>query len=55
MPNSTRVLVVANLGDAPAAGLVLRARSATPGGAFRYAALDLPAHAVQTLTWEDAA
>ena len=55
MPNGTRVLIVANTGDAPTAGLVLKARAATPGGAFRFADLELPPHSVRTLTWEDGA
>ena len=55
MPNGTRVLVVANTGDAPTMGLVLKARASTPGGAFRYADLELPPHSVRTLTWEDGA
>ena len=51
MPNATRVLIVANLGDGPAA-FALKAR-ASAGGAFRFANLTLPPHSVQTLTWED--
>jgi hypothetical protein len=52
MRNGTRVLIAANTGDQPQQ-FALKARAA-PGGAFRYAALDLPAHSVRTLTWEDA-